>query len=171
MLHDVEHPPTLNGSAPVTSGEVVSDAYVGDGEWLRVGPAAARLGISERTLWRRVRAGALQKRGTHDGLEVWVPLAGTAPVTEGSPPRPAPRTTLAVAGMAGAVTLAVVEELKRRLDADGERLSTLTDEIRGLERSTGRLTAERDAALADRDRLADELARRSRTWWQRLLGR
>jgi hypothetical protein len=42
-------------------------------EWVRRAEAAVRLGISERTLDNRIRAGKLQKRWEQDHVEILVP--------------------------------------------------------------------------------------------------
>jgi len=74
----------VTGAAPV-GGEVLERAYDGPGEWLKARQAAIRLGISDRTLWRRVNEGKLKKRLERNQAEVYVPLdgvAGTPPVIE-----------------------------------------------------------------------------------------
>ena len=48
------------------------------GEWLTVRQAAIRLGVSERTLYRRVHDSTLRTRETVAGREVWVPLSEMA---------------------------------------------------------------------------------------------
>ena len=48
------------------------------GEWLTVRQAAIRLGVSERTLYRRVHDGTLRTRETVAGREVWTPLSEMA---------------------------------------------------------------------------------------------
>jgi hypothetical protein len=51
-------------------------------EWVRRAEAAVRLGISERTLDNRIRAGKLQKRWADDHVEILVPRATADDRTE-----------------------------------------------------------------------------------------
>jgi hypothetical protein len=67
-----------NGSAIGAEGFWKASAELAeDGEWLRRPEAAARLGVTERTLDNRVASGKLRKRVSASGhVEVWVPLKG-----------------------------------------------------------------------------------------------
>jgi hypothetical protein len=61
-------------------GELVDRAYDGPGDWLDVRQACVRLGISERSLYRRINAGRLTRRPSQGGgIEVYVPPSGTPP--------------------------------------------------------------------------------------------
>ena len=51
-------------------------------EWVRRAEAAVRLGISERTLDNRIRAGKLQKRWAEDHVEILVPRRAVDDWTE-----------------------------------------------------------------------------------------
>jgi hypothetical protein len=118
-------------------GELISKQYAGPGEWLPAGPAAVRLGISERTLWRRVDAGVIAKRSGDGRAEMYVPLldvdlSGAAPDPSGRLPvaRPEP------------LALAIVGELERQHTVMLAREERLLERIRLQAETIGRLEAE-----------------------------
>jgi hypothetical protein len=81
---DDSHAGADSGVAPDASGQ---PAEPDAGEWLPVPEALRRLGIAERTLYRRLSRGYTQKRtGLGGRLEVWVaqtPATGATPDTSG----------------------------------------------------------------------------------------
>lgn len=138
------------------AGEIVSEAYAGPGDWLPLADAARRLGISERTLWRRVTAGQYQRQVRSGKAHVLVPLAGSVPIEIG----------LAVPATPDVVTLAVIEELRRQREDDTERLTRQAAEIQALAERAAAAEAQRDLLAAD---LARIRAERARPWLQRIL--
>lgn len=133
--------------------------------------ACRRLGISDRTLRRRVRAGTL------DGEYVPRPQGSVLYVrlpTEGAQ-RDAAEQTAGVGGAAsgqgdapvGADVADTAFALVLELTAVRERADQLADRVAALEREAGRLEGRAAAAEAERDRLAAELAQlRRRRWWR-----
>jgi|SRR5215471_16142060 len=134
----------------VLDGTIVPAPFDGEGEWLPPVEACARLGISERTLWRRVDAGRFEKRVIRGRAEIWVPVAGTPSVSQ------------AVAGMAGGVAAPPVpleivaeglhravepllaawsQELAQRRSEDRERAVRAEARVLELERENARLSA------------------------------
>lgn len=114
------------------------------GEWLSIRDAAARLGITERTVFRKLNKGTLKKQQLADGsLQIFVsgPAADAAPegdMTVPEPPAdPAPQAALIWAAMA---------------------------EIRAQQQA-------QIAALAfENGVLRTSLAWHRRSWWQKLRG-
>lgn len=136
------------------AGEVVSEAFDGPGDWLPPAEAARRIGVSERTLWRRVTAGQLLRKVVSGKALVLVPVAGSVP----NP------SDLTVPDAPDGLALAVIEELRRQHDEAAERLTRQAGHIEELERQTGKLEAERDQARAEVARM------QSYSWWKRLFG-
>jgi len=136
------------------SGEIVSEAFDGPGDWLPPADAARRIGVSERTLWRRVNAGQYQRKVVSGKAVILVPLAGSVPNT----------AELAVPATPDAVTLAVIEELRRQHEESAERLTRQATKIEAQAEEIGGLKAQRDAEKARADDLARRLAWR---WWHR----
>src|SRR5918911_5012329 len=68
-----------NGQATATAQRVTAtDRHELVGEWLSPREAQVRLGISERTLYRRIGRGQLRKHDLDDGrIEVWVTVSST----------------------------------------------------------------------------------------------
>src|SRR5215210_8000686 len=57
-------------------GQVVDPNEGAPGSWLPIATAAHALGVSERTIRRRIERGQLKRRAHQDGhVEVWVPEA------------------------------------------------------------------------------------------------
>jgi len=101
----------------------VTDASRGAGEWLTVEAAAEALGVSTRTVWRRVKSGALRiDRGVYPRLV----LVGADVVPE-----------TGASGAGAGVGVAQVS----RLEAEVERLSR---EVERLEAVLAEVRSERD---------------------------
>lgn len=149
---------------PAVNGEVVDRAFAGPGRWLAVPLAALHLGLSERTLWRRINAGKLRQRAEDGRTLVYVPLSGAVP--DGAAPLAgtAPDGGGALAPLSGAVpdgglAVAIVEELRRQHEEATEQLARKDVLLADLQYRLGRTEAERDALRA-----ATERPRRP--WWQ-----
>lgn len=147
---------------PVTSGEVVSAPDV-TGEWLPPATAASRLGVSERTLWREVKAGRYHRRIVDRKALILVPDSSATP-NEGA-------TGLAVAPDTGA-SLAALVEMERRLS---RQANTVTRQAVQITRLTERLEARAESlewTQAQLDQARAELeamrARAALPWWRRL---
>ena len=128
------------------------------GDWLPPSEAASRLGVSERTLWRRVDAGRLNKRLVRGRAEILIPRSET----DG-----APETDLAVpdapdhpARGDSELMLAILGELREQRGSDGQTIVRLAERV-------GQLQAENEALTA---RLAHLEARERQSWWRRWLG-
>ena len=65
------------GVHDVTASEVLADDRQVSGEWLPPATAASRLGVSERTLWRLVKAGRYHRRVVDRKAMILVPLPDT----------------------------------------------------------------------------------------------
>ena len=144
------------------------------GVWLPLRDAAARLGLSERTLHRRIRTGKLKKRATLSGrLEVWVPGPTDAPASVG---RPSVADGLSDADGRAERQLAAIERFNA---AVSQQVGPLVDLVERQQRTIaeqaeelGRLRAEL-ARLTVADRMADsdgraEFANRladPHPWW------
>jgi hypothetical protein len=149
----------------IVSGEVVDQSFAGNGEWLTASLAAARLGMSERTLWRRIDAGKLRKRMVAGRAEIYVPLAGTLPATEQTE-ETRPPESIAVSAVSDTLALAIIEELRAQRLADAERLTSLTADTQRQAETIGTLKAE----AAELRRQLDEV-RRKRWYDPRRWGR
>jgi hypothetical protein len=106
------------------------------GEWLDLRAAAMRLGVSDRTLFRRISAGKLVKRERADGrIEVWLPLTDgqtASPDSVGHTEEQQAERVLAVAQRFNdAVSLAV-----------SQQLAVHVEKITELARENGELSAE-----------------------------
>lgn len=132
------------------------------GEWLSVRDAAARLGITERSIFRRMQKGVLEKRTQLDG-SVMVRLTARPAETDIEPlavmseDDPQQRV-LADGGVILAMfwfqqalesTRVVVDNYRSMIDERNEKVTQQAEEI-------GRLRA--------------ELAMRRQPWWRRLTG-
>ncbi len=128
--------------------------------------AAVRLGVSERTVWRRIKAGKLQAEHTTDGVRVL--LTHTASVDDR-------QASVASDTVSDAVTDSLQPELMKALDM----VSELTRRNEQLAGQVGFLQAkmqdqDRQIALlmAPKDEPAPEppAEPERRPWWRRLLG-
>lgn len=127
----------------VTDGEILADDRQVSGEWLLPATAASRLGVSERTLWRLVKAGRYHRRVVDRKAMILVPLPDTG-ATPGEPP--VPDTTIAplsgsMSGVTDTAVLAIVDELKRQAEASLVLIAQQAETI-------GELRAENRALLA-----------------------
>lgn len=151
---------------PVTvNGEVVDQSFSGDGEWLAPNLAAVRLGMSERTLWRRIDTGKLRKRLRDGRAQVYVPVAGRAPDTEDAPvagrvPATDGSALATVTPDNQAFSLAVIEELRRQHQETLDIIERQSGQIADLSRQLGSSETERDVLCA-------ELLLARRPWWRR----
>lgn len=162
-----DNEPDVSGPAPdITTGEVLSKAYAGPGEWLPIAAGAYRLGVHERTLRRWLDEGLYQRRSAKGRTQVFVPLSGPAPDSPDSEPDTSgdpPDTTLDVSRPApDALGLAILEEMKRQDQEKTERLTRQAEEIGKLKAELA--ASEARAALLD----ADLKAARDRPWWRRI---
>jgi len=143
-----------NGTESV-SGEVVDQSFSGAGEWLTPSQAASRLGMSERTLWRRIDTGKLQKRIVSGRAQVYVPMAGTVPATNHAEENQ--ENAVAVPGrQPDMLALALIEEYRQQRQQDANHVSRLTARLTELERENAVLQ-ERLSRLSWRQRLL--------AWW------
>ncbi|HEY1292771.1 MAG TPA: hypothetical protein VGJ60_06830 [Chloroflexota bacterium] len=124
------------------------------GEWVSVKDAAARLHITERSVFRRLEKGVLKKRANPDG-SIMVLLTGQDAViaedmTESEPasqPGPEPQVALALGVMHSLQTFGLTRE--RELAERDERIASMAEEI---------------------GRLREQLAWLRRPLWKRLTG-
>src|SRR3954470_9299318 len=99
------------------AGEVVAGEALPAREWLPPAAAASRLGVSERTLWRLVKAGRYHRRAVDRKAMILVPGAAPLPATGAiSVPELLPDTTRGmlsgnVSGVTDTAVLAIVDEL------------------------------------------------------------
>jgi hypothetical protein len=170
-----------NGEAPDTLLEVtVSDSHAGKqrvvGEWLGPPEAEQRLGISERTLYRRIAAGRLKKRVLDDGrIEVWVSVPVTDADSHQAPSQNGHSATdggfmtdsdrqhtseraLALMDRFNAALARQVEPLVQELADTRRQLVELAEQTGRLTERTEHLIAERDELLRRVDHLERELA-------------
>jgi hypothetical protein len=134
--------------------EVVDDGALPPGDWLAPATAASMLGVSERTLWRLVKAGRYHRRTVDRKALILVPRTGTVPDTGANiPTDPAP--SVAVANVSGNVSnvtdtlaLAIVDELRRQHTATLVTLAEKDTIISAQAETIGSLRTERDAARA-----------------------
>lgn len=143
--------------------------------------AAVRLGVSERTIWRRIKAGKLDTEHTPDGVRVLVtdtvsvadrqvtdkPSSLSDTVTD--TPQPAPELMKA---------LEMVDRLHQETTEQAEKIAELTGaaahwQTRAMVAEEQARKAEEQVKLlmAPKDDPAPEPAQpERRPWWKRLLG-
>jgi hypothetical protein len=168
-MHDSQLPDT-------EAAEVIEPERIG-GEWFTPSEAAVRLGISERTLWRRVNKGRLHRRIVRGAAEVFIPSGSRTALTQSGIPKddlPDMGAMLEVVERSErAMMKAVVEEIKRSWERDVARLAELTDTSIAQARTLGELSVKLEHTQSENARLTAELARAHEPrpgWWQRWLG-
>jgi hypothetical protein len=131
----------MAGMHDVMDGEILANDRQVSGAWLPPAAAASRLGVSERTLWRLVKAGRYHRRIVDRKAMILVPLPDTG-ATPGEPSLP--DTTIApvsgiVSGVTDSAVLAIVDELKRQAESSlaliaqqAETIGTLRAENQAL---------------------------------------
>lgn len=126
------------------SGEIM-DPEDG-GRWELATIAHTLLGVSQKTLYRRIERGLIKTRKNGLGrLEVWL----SPEVTPATPMTMAP-------AVPDTLTLAIVNELRQQREADRQAIVTQAETIAALSERAAR--AEADAAAAERERRrADDL--------------
>lgn len=140
------------------AGDVVSASDV-TGAWLPPAAAATRLGISERTLWRDVKAGKYHRRIVDRKALILVPDSSSDDGRQSE-------TGLAPLPDTGATALALTEMAERLT----RQANTVTRQAVQIARLTGDrqlLQSERDAAEARAADLAARLAQAEWRWWHR----
>jgi hypothetical protein len=137
----------------------------GQGVWLSPREAQAALRIGERTLFRRIQRGHLQRRQRSDGrVEVWVPGARpstTVPETDTDGQAPTDQATRALA-VVDRLNAAVAQQVTPLL----AELATTREELVRLARENGQLQ-ERVAALEARLTPTVPETVSDGRWWQR----
>jgi hypothetical protein len=139
----------------------------GQGVWLSPREAQAALGIGERTLFRRIQRGHLQRHQRADGrVEVWVPSARPSPTvpetdTDGQTPTDQAARALAVVDRLNA---AVAQQVTPLL----AELATARQELVQLARENGQLQ-ERVTALEARLTPTVPETVSDGPWWARWL--
>jgi chromosome segregation ATPase len=161
----------------MTATETVSDSdrQAEAGEWLDTRAAMLRLGISERTLHRRLGRGELRKRGRPGGrIEVWAPLPAGRSATEPNADidRQAEqaeralalveRVNLAVSEQV-APLLAMVERQQSTIRDQAEELGKLRQQVTDLER---RLTGTDPLTVGDGQGGSPPEPMTRRPWWR-----
>jgi hypothetical protein len=163
-MHDSHLPDT-------EAAEVIEPENV-RGEWFIPSEAATRLGISERTLWRRVNKGRLHRRIVRGAAEVFIPAGSRTALTQSGIPTddlPDMGAMIEVVERSERALLkAVVEEIKRSWERDVARLAALTDTSLVQSRRLGELTIRLEHEQAENARLTAELDRARQPWWQRV---
>lgn len=173
MADTDSHEPQPENGAPAAITDIPpdSDSQTLVGEWLGPPEAEQRLGISERTLYRRIASGRLKKRTLEDGrIEVWVsgPLTDTDrhehpdenghwPVTGDQPPDSDRQVTseraLALMDRFNAALARQVEPLVRELADTRRQLVALAEQTGRLSERTEHLVQAQEQLLAERDQL------------------
>ena len=166
--------PDENSQAAVSASDgPATDSQPLIGEWLSPPEAEQRLGISERTLYRRIARGRLRKRTLDDGrTEIWVSVPATdagshAPSveygrgaanadysTDSDRQQPSERA-LALMDRFNAALARQVEPLVRELADTRRQLVELAEQ-------TGRLTERTEHLVAERDELLTRIAQLER---------
>src|SRR5215212_5309914 len=137
----------MQEASPLTSGDVVADHELPPGEWLPPATAASRLGVSERTLWRLVKAGRYHRRVTDRKAMILVPTTVPVPDTSATsggaivPDTSGVPVSGSLSGVTDSTVSAIVGELRRQHEGS---LSLIAQQAETI----GRLTAELDAARA-----------------------
>lgn len=149
-----------NSQLPPPDNEATAiDSQAEAGAWLDVKAATAFLAIAERTLYRRVDRGELQKRSLPGGrVEFWI--AGASP--DMATAELATRHDVAVDR--ADLALALYDQIEERVE---RRAAPLRETIREQAEEIERLKAELVAATRQ---LPPPDTRDTRPWWRRLLG-
>jgi regulator of replication initiation timing len=167
--HENSAPTAISDMPPDTDRQTVV------GEWLGPPEAEQRLGISERTLYRRIASGRLKKRALDDGrIEVWVsgPLTdadrhehadenGQEPVigggaTDGDRQATSERA-LALMDRFNAALARQVEPLVQELADTRRQLVALAEQTGRLSERTEHLIQAQEQLLIERDQLRARL--------------
>lgn len=158
------------------------------GEWFSPSVAAARLGISQRTLDRRIAAGKLRRRVRPNGnTQVWLPVADSASVADRSADRmaddgsqdQAERALALVERVNLAVTqqvqplIELVERQQRTIADQAEELGTLKVELRLVREqlaSSTRPTPPNANTSGWPAGMSPEPTPATKPWWRWLIG-
>jgi hypothetical protein len=149
----------VDGTPDLTTGELLTADAPVVGVWLPPAAAAARLGLSERTLWRQVKAGRYHKRTLGGRSTVLVPLPDMT--TDVPDDRATPEADTAVATVSGSLSgvtdmapagaaawsTAVLTPIMARM---AEQETTIRDQAEMI----GRLTAELESLRASQRPIA-----------------
>ena len=170
----------MAGMHDVTASDVLADDRQVSGEWLPPATAASRLGVSERTLWRLVKAGRYHRRVVDRKATILVPLPDMG-ATPGEPSLP--DTMLAtpsgsVSGVTDTAVLAIVDELRRQAEASlaliaqqAETIGQLRADLAAAESRLLALAAPQSPPEAPGATIAPDLTTDAPApWWRRWLG-
>jgi hypothetical protein len=154
----------------------------GDGEWLSVKDAAARLSLSARSVQRQVATGKRQARHVAGKLQVLVATDeatgsrnGASESRRAAPPEWAAR--LAEKDALIAYLQAELTAQREARDREGSELRRLMaldkEELQRLRQQLAIAPAAEDASVSRQDAVTDEKAagESKRAWWSRLFGR
>ena len=137
------------------AAEPVAEETAEGGEWLRRAEAAARLGVSERTLDNRLAAGKLRKRLRNGLTEVLVPRVATDVQME---------RALQVADQ-------LTEKVSAQLTPLAEQFAALAEKYAEARERIGRLEAEKaqlqQEMYALRTSVQSSTEPEPRPWWRR----
>jgi hypothetical protein len=163
----------MQDAPTLTAGDVVDAGDRQPGDWLPPAAAASRLGVSERTLWRLVKAGRYHRRVADRKAMILVPTTAPPPdtsATSGSPIVPDTVTRELsgnLSGVTDSAVSAIVGELRRQHESSLALIAQQAETI-------GRLTAENEALKAAQGALEapglteppDPTTEGSVPWWR-----
>jgi hypothetical protein len=131
-----------------------NDSQQTPGEWLAPSVAAARLGVSQRTLDRRIASGKVTRRIRPNGTtQVWLPLSAVPTVTDEMAANDGQEQAERALALVERVNLAVNEQVRPLIDLVERQQAQLLEQAAEL----GRLRSE-NAVLQARQTMADEMA-------------
>lgn len=137
------------------------------GAWLDVAQACTHLGITERTLFRRVNRGEIQRQilpGRRS--EFWIP-GGTRQEVSPDTPQDEPRGMLALRDLYEAILTSSRQEQALLIEELTRSRQQLTEQAEEIGRLKAELAAERQSQKVSDD--TPDTPPYRRRWWHRIL--
>ena len=153
--------PSDNGSAPTDSVSVTE--------------AAVLLGVSERTVWRRIKAGKLPTVETADGVRVRLPaddrqVTDTAPGLTDTPTDIDRQATDSLGGPEVLALVQLVDRLQRENQQLAGQLGFVQAKLQDAEEQIRLLSAPKESEISNALEKSQPAPAQRAPWWRRFFG-